>query len=81
MPQKPQRQVSTDIGIADVTWQGPRAKIYKCPMCTDDVTWEEHLVLTPRSNPTMHRHVHQECLKQFEEQGLLIRLTPGGYGY
>lgn len=77
MPQKPFQTVETDCGPADCFHQGPRAKLYKCPMCEEDVDHEWHVVIRPKSNHDLRRHGHLECLDAFAKNGLTIRLLPG----
>lgn len=69
--------VETDCGLAEVFHQGPRAKVYKCPLCEYNIEGEWHVVIKPKSNSELRRHVHKGCLDKYIEYGLEIKLLPG----
>ena len=75
MTQKSQGQVQTDCGKADLFWRGPGAKKFKCPCCWEQVEFEWHYVLVPKDKG-FRRHAHKECVEEFMNQHLEIKLKP-----
>lgn len=72
-------EVETELGKATIGVVQPMnaLKEYLCPLCDGEIVIGElHVIVVPVHVPRLRRHVHGECLKEFIDQKLTIKLHP-----
>ena len=72
--------IMTEIGptmVEVVTSHNNRGTPYLCPLCNEDIEYDEvHVVAIPSNTPRLRRHIHGECLEANIKYGVDITLHP-----